>query len=171
MPNFFCTLLKKKTKHSFSSKVNQKNLATKKTKQKHLNRWRIAQLLMLGFWMRVFHYCLKKNEKCNKQERRRKKNLKHHTTHKASRVTPIWKPLGQGRSGDIVCFQMIKVTKLVLNWYWHFTLYQCNSHFKLHTDNYALNNRQILGRTSQKCIRLNIGNAPDWAHFHLVFTR
>ena len=30
---------------------------------------------------------------------------------------------------------------LLLIWYWHFTLYQCNSHFKLHTDNYALNTR------------------------------
>ena len=41
----------------------------------------------------------------------------------------------------IVCFQMIKVAKLVLIWYWHFTLYQCNSHFKLNTENCALNTR------------------------------
>ena len=35
--------------------------------------------------MQIFHYCLKKN-------------LKHPTTRKASSVTPIWKPLGQGSS-------------------------------------------------------------------------
>ena len=39
----------KKTKTFFSSSnVNQKNLPTK-NKQDNLNRWRIAQLLMLGF--------------------------------------------------------------------------------------------------------------------------
>ena len=42
----------------FFFKSNQNNLATNKTK-KNLNRWRIAQLLMRGFWMHIFCYCFK----------------------------------------------------------------------------------------------------------------
>ena len=44
----------------------------------------------------LFFKKLKNEDK--KQEEKNKKNLKHPTTRKASSVTPIWKPLGQGSS-------------------------------------------------------------------------
>jgi hypothetical protein len=49
----------KKAQTCFFSKVMKKDLTAKKTKKKHLNLWRIAQLLMRGFLMRIFRYCLK----------------------------------------------------------------------------------------------------------------
>ena len=57
LPNFFLHFWKN-TQTCIFSKVNKTNLATKKTKKKHLNRWRIAQILMRGFWICIFHYCL-----------------------------------------------------------------------------------------------------------------
>ena len=42
--------------------------------------------------------------------------------------------------GHLVAPETTKA-ELVLIWYWYFTLYQCNSHFKLHTENHALNTR------------------------------
>ena len=100
--NQFYTLLNyihfwKKTQNMFFSKINKKKISGKK---KHLNLWRIAQLLMRGFLSRIFRYCLKiKNQNEKKKTRKiKKKNLKNLTTHKASNVTPIWRPLGQGSS-------------------------------------------------------------------------
>ena len=68
-----------------------------KKQKKHLNLWRVAQLLMRGFWMRIFQYnfffYFMKNA-----EKSKRKNLKHPNTHKASSGTPIWKPLSKGSS-------------------------------------------------------------------------
>ena len=55
------TFEKKHKLFFFFSKVNQKIWQLKKIKnQNHLNLWRIAQLLMRGFFMRIFHYYFKK---------------------------------------------------------------------------------------------------------------
>ena len=52
----------------FKSKL--KKIWKLKKQKSHLNLWRIAQLLMRGFLMRIFCYCLKikmKNEKNKKK--------------------------------------------------------------------------------------------------------
>ena len=71
-------------------KSEQKKIGQLK-KQKNLNLWRIAELLMQGFLMRIFPYCLKIKIKIEKK-------LKNPTTREASSMTPIWRLLGQGSS-------------------------------------------------------------------------
>ena len=54
----------------FFFKSELKKIWKLKKQKSHLNLWRIAQLLMRGFLMRIFHYCLKikmKNEKNKKK--------------------------------------------------------------------------------------------------------
>ena len=79
-------------------KREQKKIWQLKKQKYHLNLWRIAQLLMRGFIICIFHYCCLKKIKNEKKEEKNKKNLKHPTTRNALSVTPIWKPLGQGSS-------------------------------------------------------------------------
>ena len=97
LPIFFCSLLKKYTKRVFFQ-VWTKKIWQLKNQKNHLNLWRIAQLLMRGFLMGICHYCLKIERKNEKNKKKTKKKLKNPTTRKASSVTPIWRPLGQGSS-------------------------------------------------------------------------
>ena len=55
-------------------------LATKKKLKFHLNLWRIAQLLMRGFLMRIFRYCLKIKMKNEKNKKKTKKIEKPYYT-------------------------------------------------------------------------------------------
>ena len=95
--HFFCSILKKYTKRVFFQVWTKKIWQLKKQKS-HLNLWRIAQLLMRGFLMRIFRYCLKIKWKMEKNKKKWEKKWKNPTKRKASSVTPIWRPLGQGSS-------------------------------------------------------------------------
>ena len=100
--NFFLFTFEKKHKRVFFQKWTKKIWHLKKQKN-HLNLWRIAQLLMRGFLMRIFRYCLKikmKNEK--KQEKifffwKTLLHVKHQVWHQFGGLWVRgvhWRPLG-----------------------------------------------------------------------------
>ena len=75
--NFFVHFWRKKNLIFFSLKVIQKNLTSIKTKRKHLNCWRIAQLHVRGFWTMHFSLLFSKNIKFAFK----KSEIPYHTCH------------------------------------------------------------------------------------------
>ena len=83
----------------FFSRLNKKKLAAKKTK-KPSESLENCTTSDAGIFNAHFLLLFKnKNKKWKKkQEKMKKKNGKNPTKRKASSVTPIWRPLGQGSS-------------------------------------------------------------------------